>query len=114
MKVGYNGDTQVIPPQDFETMTVELAAGSFYDMPSPFTWHDVNPIGGPSISLMLTGRPFWDDKRYSEVSSLTEEQRAMNKVLTKQRMEEIIDMVLISPLIQQMRMRRRGIGTPEG
>lgn len=38
--------------------TIELAAGSAYEMLDPRGWHAVMPQGGVSLSLMLTGRPW--------------------------------------------------------
>lgn len=38
--------------------TLELTAGSGYEMLDPRGWHAVMPQGGVSLSLMLTGRPW--------------------------------------------------------
>ncbi len=38
--------------------TLELAAGSRYEMCEPTTWHSVRPLGGPALSLMITARPY--------------------------------------------------------
>lgn len=42
-----------------EAVTLFLNAGSVYEMVHPDAWHYVAPIGTPSLSLMVTGRP-WD------------------------------------------------------
>lgn len=36
----------------------ELVEGCVYEMPDQFSWHDVNPLGGTSLSIMITGKPF--------------------------------------------------------
>ncbi|MCA9527599.1 MAG: hypothetical protein KC549_15025 [Myxococcales bacterium] len=38
--------------------TLELAAGSTYTMTDPDAWHAIMPLGGPSLSIMVTGRPW--------------------------------------------------------
>ncbi len=38
--------------------TLELAAGSRYELVEPAAWHSVRPIGGPALSLMITARPY--------------------------------------------------------
>lgn len=55
MGVGYTLDN--VPPT--EAATIVLAAGSYYEMIDPDGWHYVRPIGGPSLSIMVTG-PKWD------------------------------------------------------
>lgn len=41
--------------------TIHLAAGSSYEMLDPNGWHAVMPQKKPSLSLMLTGRPWLTD-----------------------------------------------------
>lgn len=41
-----------------EAATLMLTAGSSYEMIEPNGWHYVRPIGGPSLSLMITGAPW--------------------------------------------------------
>jgi hypothetical protein len=55
MAVGYGqGDRQ--PP----VAALLIAAGDFrYAMTDPDAWHYVRPLGGPTLSLMVTGKP-WD------------------------------------------------------
>src|SRR5208337_718613 len=55
MGVGY-GVGSATPPT---AVTLRLGAGQSYEMIEPNGWHYVRPIGGPSLSLMVTGRP-WD------------------------------------------------------
>jgi hypothetical protein len=52
--VGYGaGDTP--PPVAWKGV---LEAGSYYEMVEPDGWHWVRPVGGPSLSLMVTGAPW--------------------------------------------------------
>ncbi|WAS95173.1 hypothetical protein [Nannocystis punicea] len=55
MTVGH-GPGVAAPPV---AMRLELAPGSVYEMGEPDGWHAVAPLGEPSLSLMLTGKP-WD------------------------------------------------------
>lgn len=50
--------------------TVELHAGSRYEMTEPGAWHSVEPIGGPSLSLMVSGPP-WEAKGPSPSRSMS-------------------------------------------
>lgn len=63
MAVGHGpGDTP--PPM---TM-IEVVEGEFrYEMSHPDGWHYVRPIGGPALSVMLTGKP-WERERWSPTS----------------------------------------------
>ena len=54
MAVGYGSGTT--PPPVMATML--LRAGSCYAMTDPDAWHAVRPLGGPSLSVMLTGAPW--------------------------------------------------------
>lgn len=38
--------------------TVLMGPGSSYEMSDPNAWHYVRPIGGPVVTLMVSGRPF--------------------------------------------------------
>ena len=38
--------------------TLVLEAGSYYEMAHPKGWHSVNPIEGPSLSVMVTDVPW--------------------------------------------------------
>ncbi len=42
--------------------TIILTAGSSYEMVDPEGWHYVRPLVGPSLSVMLTGKPWPKDK----------------------------------------------------
>jgi hypothetical protein len=54
MGVGYgNGENK--PPV---AAKIIMGVGSEYEMSDPDGWHYVRPIGGPSISLMITGLPW--------------------------------------------------------
>jgi hypothetical protein len=55
MDVGY-GTSKEAPPV---AATIILAPDTAYEMIHPDGWHSVNPIGAPSLSVMVTGRP-WD------------------------------------------------------
>jgi hypothetical protein len=54
MAVGYGppGD----PPP--EAATILIGPGSVYEMADMDSWHYVTPIGSPSLSLMVSGRPW--------------------------------------------------------
>jgi hypothetical protein len=55
MAVGY-GKGETVPP----VAALMIAAGDFrYEMTDPDAWHYVRPLGRPSVSLMVTGKP-WD------------------------------------------------------
>jgi hypothetical protein len=74
MAVGYGkGESQ--PP----VAALMIAAGDFrYEMTDPDAWHYVRPLGRPSMSLMVTGKP-WDrpaPRSSKELQPLTEAQRA--------------------------------------
>lgn len=54
MAVGYgSGDEH--PPH---ATTMVLAAGTKYEMLDQDGWHDVRPLGGTCLSVMLAGKPF--------------------------------------------------------
>jgi len=48
-------DQHVVPAQ---VTLIVLAKGSSYEMVDVRDWHYVRPLGGPSMSLMVTGRPW--------------------------------------------------------
>ena len=54
MRVGYGSGTDTPPIVAELTMN----PGTCYAMVHPDVWHDVRPLGGPSLSVMLTGRPW--------------------------------------------------------
>lgn len=55
--------------------TIEVVAGGCYEMVDPNGWHDVLPLEGPVLSLMLTG-PVWTRRQ-----TLTKDQKAANRPL---------------------------------
>jgi hypothetical protein len=55
MTLGY-GPPSGKPPDP--AAMLDLYAPSEYEMLDPQGWHAVMPVGGPSLSLMLTGRPW--------------------------------------------------------
>lgn len=57
MRVGYGAGTEPPPIAAELTMT----PGACYAMIHPDAWHDVRPLGGPSLSVMVTGRPWRRD-----------------------------------------------------
>lgn len=61
MEVGYSAGSETPPV----AALCQLSAGSSYEMTDPNGWHSVRPIGGPSLSLMVTARP-WVDKHAGE------------------------------------------------
>ena len=54
MRVGYGSGVESPPTAS----TVLLVPGASYEMTHPDAWHAVQPVGGPSLSLMVTGRPW--------------------------------------------------------
>jgi hypothetical protein len=56
-----------------------IASGDFrYEMTDPDAWHYVRPLGGPAMTLMVTGKP-WDraaPKSEKPLHGLTAEQQA--------------------------------------
>jgi hypothetical protein len=54
MAVGY-GIGKKDPP---EAARLRLTSGASYEMVDQNGWHYVRPIGGPSLSVMVTGNPF--------------------------------------------------------
>jgi len=54
MRIGYGSGTTEPPVAAEATLT----AGASYTMTDPDAWHDVRPLGGPSLSVMVTGRPW--------------------------------------------------------
>ena len=55
MAVGY-GKGEAVPP----IAALMIASGDFrYEMTDPDAWHYVRPLGGTSLSVMVTGKP-WD------------------------------------------------------
>ncbi len=55
MAVGYGADYA----KPDVAARVRLAPGSSYEMSDMHGWHSVSPVGGPSLSVMVTG-PRWD------------------------------------------------------
>lgn len=54
MSIGYGTGT-VAPPI---AARIIAAAGTSYAMTDPDAWHDVRPLDGPSLSVMLSGPPW--------------------------------------------------------
>lgn len=54
MAVGFGAGDQ--PPSI--ASTIILPKNSGYEMTHPDSWHYVRPMGGPAMSLMVTGRPW--------------------------------------------------------
>ena len=54
MGVGY-GEGMQAPPL---ATTLLLPTGTAYEMVEPHGWHYVRPLGVPSLSLMVTGKPW--------------------------------------------------------
>lgn len=57
MRIGYGAGTTAPPIAAELTMT----PGACYAMTHPDAWHDVRPLGAPSLSVMVTGRPWRRD-----------------------------------------------------
>jgi len=54
MAVGYSSETEAPPVVAKET----LVGGFAYEMTDENAWHSVRPLGRPSMSLMVTGKPW--------------------------------------------------------
>lgn len=48
-------DDYTAPEAEFD---MELGPGSVYEMPTQFSWHSVDPIREPVLSVMVIGEPF--------------------------------------------------------
>jgi hypothetical protein len=73
MAVGY-GRGDRTPP----VAALLIAAGDFrYEMTQPDAWHYVRPIGGPTLSVMVTGKPWerWSPRSEKPLEPLSAEQR---------------------------------------
>jgi hypothetical protein len=72
MAVGYGaGD---VPPPVAALMIV--SANFCYEMTVPDAWHSVRPIGGTTMSLMVTGKPWerWSPRSEKPLHPLSAEQ----------------------------------------
>jgi hypothetical protein len=72
MAVGY-GKGETLPP----VAALMQAEGNFrYEMTDPDAWHYVRPVGEPTLSLMVTGKPWdrWAPKSDKTLSPLKYEQ----------------------------------------
>ena len=58
MGVGYGKGTTPPPIACKMIMHIEPGSTLCYEMADPDGWHYVRPIGGPSLSLMVTGKPW--------------------------------------------------------
>jgi len=83
MAVGY-GKGETPPP----VAALMIAAGDFcYEMTDPDAWHYVRPLGGPALTLMVTGKP-WDrpsPKSDKPLRPLTEAEKAVILQFFRQR-----------------------------
>lgn len=66
MAIGY-GSGMRAPPH---AAKVILPKGSIYEMTEPDAWHYVRPIGGPSLSIMVTGEP-WNRETHKSPTPLS-------------------------------------------
>lgn len=81
MTVGEGSPDGPTPPI---AATLDLQAGSGYEMLSPTGWHSVQPIGAPSLSLMLSGRPW-------SVQPTHKPDTSKNRPLTYEARESLLD-----------------------
>jgi len=58
-----HGIASVVDGAPQKLVTLELAAGSYYEMSEARAWHYVRPLRGPALSLMITGRPYTKGSR---------------------------------------------------
>jgi SAM-dependent methyltransferase len=76
MGIGSSSEETLTPPAIVTTL--ELQAGSSYEMVHPHGWHYVNPKGGVTYSLMISGLP-WperDQKSGLTLNALSPEAKA--------------------------------------
>lgn len=96
MNIGYGSP---FGPTPRIAATVEMVAGSHYEMLDPNGWHDVSPIGDPVLSLMLTG-PVWTKR-----PPISPQQKAENQPLSDEVkrliLEEILEKIDPTPHEQQ-------------
>jgi hypothetical protein len=86
MAVGY-GKGEAEPP----VAALMIARGDFlYAMTDPDAWHYVRPLGAPTLSLMITGKPWqrWSPRAHKELGPLTDEQKALLFRLFRERYPE--------------------------
>lgn len=81
MQVG-KGDPR--GPAPTPVMTTVMGPGSSYEMLDPDGWHSVQPIGMPSYSVMLTGKPWYN-------TPISEDQKQANRPLSTTVAQELLD-----------------------
>lgn len=65
MEVGTLDTLQAEVPQDaVPSATIQLSKGSSYEMLDPKGWHSVRPLREPSLSVMLTGVPWFTENPF--------------------------------------------------
>lgn len=72
MALGYGTDLNA----KLNIATIILSPGSYYEMTDIDSWHSVRPLGGPVMSLMVTGKPWGRQMPKSDriqLSCLTDE-----------------------------------------
>jgi len=94
--------------KDVEASRVVLTAGSSYEMINPEGWHYVRPLDEPSLSVMLTGKPFenqvFDHGDFGKDAPLQplSETAKMNLIYdTRQEVEKYMDLMRWRQLAQQ-------------
>ena len=74
MRTGYGSGVEAPPV----AALINMPAGACYEMTHPDAWHAVRPVGAPSLSLMITGRPWGRTAPVSPgrpLSALSDERR---------------------------------------
>jgi hypothetical protein len=65
MEVGTLPTLQSVVPENTEPgATVTMKSGSTYEMTNPLGWHSVRPLRCPSLSIMLTGEPWFTENPF--------------------------------------------------
>jgi hypothetical protein len=65
MEVGTLDTLQTeVPPEAVPAATLQLGKGSTYEMVNPKGWHSVRPLGEASLSVMLTGSPWFTENPF--------------------------------------------------
>jgi hypothetical protein len=73
MDVGFSEEDDAPPV----LMSSIYESGSCYEMSNPDAWHSVSPIGGSSLSIMVSGKPWnrWSPKSDKPLRELTPSER---------------------------------------
>lgn len=75
---------------DYEAAKVVLTEGAAYEMIHPYGWHYVKPLGQPSLSIMVTAKP-WDPPVFNHASfGKTHDLEPMSDEAKKHLLDDVI------------------------